>query len=42
VIRRSMGQLRNNWVASPEGAHFCNPRKPLLCLRYLTTSTLSK
>lgn len=42
VIRRSMGQLMNNWVALPEGSHFCNMRKPLLCLSYLAMGTLSK
>lgn len=36
VIRRSMGQLRNNPVASPGGSPVCNRRKPLLCPSYVT------
>lgn len=36
VITRSMGQLRNNPVASPGGSPVCNRRKPLLCPSYVT------
>lgn len=36
VIRRSMGQLRNNPVASPGGSPVCKRRKPLLCGSHVT------